>query len=1195
MVSGAGPAEADCLQSGTTVTCSGASPGGFDAGGQDSLTLNVQPGATVGTGLILNNSNTVTNGGTISVLDSAVAIGAADGNLITSTGTIKGGQGAAGMLLGNGGSVSHSGVMTLGDTSVGIMFSGIGTIANSGTITLGDSGVALAGSMVTNAATGRIMAGDGGIGLMGQIDGSTLINRGSIVVGPGGAGILGSADGQNVLNAGSISYGDCGTGIFLAGFGNTVTNTGTITGVCSGTGIDVNSSSTVTNTGTISGGDFSVGIFGAETMTITNGGRIVGGMDAVGIYAQNGSVVANSDIIQVGPSFGLGAGMLGDGDGIRLTNSGTIIGGEGTPGMIVTGRDGTLANSGTITVGNFGGGLIAQGRGATLSNTGTINVGVNGIGIDAQGRNSQITNDGTIRGGDAAFGIQAVSASTIANSGTIIVGNGGIGISGGIATTVVNSGSIMAGNDGIGMRSAGNLTNTGSIAVGSASGTGPAAMLAVGDGLQSSNSGTIVTGSSMVAMSGSGNGMTLLNSGTVDVGSGATALTVSGANAILRNDGTIGVGAGGIGLTAQGANAGLTNAGTLIAGVGGTGIAAPSAGTAITNSGSIATCGIGIDASRGNGTSVTNSGSITGNGCAATGVNLGPGTALTNSGTIASAVALASGAGGSASIVNTGTIDGALAIGGTGGNMLVNGGTIGVSAPITPGGGVAHFVDGTFTQTGSGVLTVRALPTSSAGNYDTLAVRSTVPGTGTANLAGTFQAALQPGLYALNTTYTGVLTFAASTGAFSSVIEPYAFLDASLVYNPTSIDLVVTRTPFNQVTGGGANAQAVGNVLEANYSPGLTGLLAEFYMTLLQATASNTLSQLSGEAATAPQTASFTVFGQFLDTIFGQTGRSRTLGGPAQQARGAQLSLAAAETCSGDACQEGDSQARRYTAWAQGFGGSGSIDGSATAGSSRIDLNSGGGALGMDLSLGADALVGFTMGTTAAGYSLTDLLSSGSARSIVFGLYGGYAMGPAYIDAALAYAYNTFTTSRFIGIGSTSEIASASFGGSQYGGRIEGGWRFTFDRNVVTPFAGLTVQALSQSAYTESARTAGSGAPGLLGVSVQAQTSTSVRSVLGAQVETAITAADGNVIRPRLRLGWAHEFNTNRSATAAFTLLPNAPFQVIGAEPASDALTVGAGIDIQLGGTLRLYGQFDGEFASNARAFAATGGLRLVW
>src|SRR5260370_10553265 len=63
----AGPAHADCNQSGTTVTCTGPSPGGFDAGGQDGLTVTVQPGATVGTGLSLNDNNITSNLGTISV------------------------------------------------------------------------------------------------------------------------------------------------------------------------------------------------------------------------------------------------------------------------------------------------------------------------------------------------------------------------------------------------------------------------------------------------------------------------------------------------------------------------------------------------------------------------------------------------------------------------------------------------------------------------------------------------------------------------------------------------------------------------------------------------------------------------------------------------------------------------------------------------------------------------------------------------------------------------------------------------------------------------------------------------------------------------------------------------------------------------------------------------------------------------
>ena len=62
---------------------------------------------------------------------------------------------------------------------------------------------------------------------------------------------------------------------------------------------------------------------------------------------------------------------------------------------------------------------------------------------------------------------------------------------------------------------------------------------------------------------------------------------------------------------------------------------------------------------------------------------------------------------------------------------------------------------------------------------------------------------LQPGLYGLSTTYPGVFTFSRSTGSFSAVTEPYTFLSASAVYNPTSVDIVVTRTPFPAIPGGG--------------------------------------------------------------------------------------------------------------------------------------------------------------------------------------------------------------------------------------------------------------------------------------------------------------------------------------------------------------------------------------------------------
>lgn len=36
-------------------------------------------------------------------------------------------------------------------------------------------------------------------------------------------------------------------------------------------------------------------------------------------------------------------------------------------------------------------------------------------------------------------------------------------------------------------------------------------------------------------------------------------------------------------------------------------------------------------------------------------------------------------------------------------------------------------------------------------------------------------------------------------------------------------------------------------------------------------------------------------------------------------------------------------------------------------------------------------------------------------------------------------------------------------------------------------------------------------------------------------------------------------------------------------------------MEVELGSMLRIYGQFDGDFSSAARAYAGTGGIRLVW
>jgi outer membrane autotransporter protein len=1128
-IGAATPALADCIQNGTTVTCSGVSATGFDAGAQDGLTVTVQPGAAVSNPgsppITVNNNNVVTNFGSIATdaVGQGAIFSAGTGNQITNAGTITGTGTTVNGITTVGGTVMNSGTITLGDASIGI-FAPTATNTGTGTISVGDQGVGIMGGanggMLTNNGSITSVGAGFGISLNSNVSSVSIFNTGNILVGDDGIGINGDGSAGNnnltIVNSGTITFGGCGTGISATGTGNTITNSGTLAvAICGGggggLGIQAGDSSSVTNSGTITVGEFGAGINGGNNSTIVNSGRIVAGDAGAGIVVfGDNTTVSNTGTIITGDGVGLSGGIIAQGDNLRLSNSGAISAGSNTFGMgILGGTDGTLTNSGTITVGDGSLAMVA---------------------------------------GDAR--------STLINSGRIVAGQDGTGLFAG-------------GNDSI-------LTNTGTIIVG-ASSSFPAG-----------------------GMVGDGNRMRLTNSGTIMVGDGTVAMVTTGNDGVLTNSGTISAGIFGGGLATQGNRTRLTNTGTIVTGDEGIGISSLGNDAVITNSGTIqvGACGLGIDTSFGSGSTIVNSGRIIASGCGATGVSMGDGDTLTNSGLISGPISIASF--GAAAVTNSGTLDGMISLNGPG-SALINSGQITVSAPLIAGGSAAHFIDGTFTQMRTGTLALRLLPDSSTGNYDTLQV------TGVANLGGTLRPIAQPGLYGPTTTYVGALTFASSTGRFDSVAPASLFLAASAVYNPDSIDLVLTRLPFNSsgVVGNSANARAIGTVLESNYSTSLTGNAATFYGNLLASTSPNTLAQLTGEVATAPQSTAFGVFGQYMATVFGQTATARGAGqaangGPSQTASarggttggGTRTAFLVAGECSSDYC---DATPRKVTAWAQGFGGTGSIEGNGTTGSSRVDLNAAGGALGVDMQLTPNWLAGVTMGTTAAAFGLSDIASSGSSRSIVLGVYGGYTEGPLYVDAALAYAYNTFNTTRAINTGSLSEVAYGTFDGHQYGGRLEGGWRFAIDRSTLTPFAGLTVQALSQSGYSETSTNTATGAPGIAGVTVQGQTATSVRSALGMQFETAFEANDGVLVKPRLRLGWGHEFNTNRSATVALSVLPSAPFQVSGATPNADALLVGAGLELELGGMVRIYGQFDGDFSGNARSVSGTGGIRLVW
>ncbi len=158
--------------------------------------------------------------------------------------------------------------------------------------------------------------------------------------------------------------------------------------------------------------------------------------------------------------------------------------------------------------------------------------------------------------------------------------------------------------------------------------------------------------------------------------------------------------------------------------------------------------------------------------------------------------------------------------------------------------------------------------------------------------------------------------------------------------------------------------------------------------------------------------------------------------------------------------------------------------------------------------------------------------------------------------------------------GLATRIASGQTGANQFLGQIEAGYRIGLleaAQATITPFARFQTVAVSQNAFNES------GAQSL-NLGVAQQNTTSVRTIIGADLGANIPVGMERPLGITIRLGWAHEYaDTARPMTAAFAGAPTAAFTVYGAQPLRDAAVVGLGLNAQIGASTSIYARYDGE------------------
>jgi uncharacterized protein with beta-barrel porin domain len=309
------PAVAACVQSGNTVTCSGANLVGFGTGAENNLALTVQSNGsiTAANPINLGDGNAVTNNGAITVVGGGIGIQGLNSNVFTNAGTVTIGANSVG-------------IYTTGDNNT---LTNTGTISSTATTLFGVWVNSGNGNTVTNSGN-IILTGAGSFGIADEGFASTITNSGTIKI---GAGVVGGGDavelGNNgkLTNTGTITTAtDIGSGVSMSG-GGTVINNGLIGASGSdGTGVWINGglfggNSTIVNNGMIEGRAYSLRSWNSNGNSITNNGTLDGQISVLG----TGNSLVNAGLITItDPGTVLAAGDLSVGGTFSQTAQGTL-------------------------------------------------------------------------------------------------------------------------------------------------------------------------------------------------------------------------------------------------------------------------------------------------------------------------------------------------------------------------------------------------------------------------------------------------------------------------------------------------------------------------------------------------------------------------------------------------------------------------------------------------------------------------------------------------------------------------------------------------------------------------------------------------------------------------------------------------------------------------------------------------------
>jgi autotransporter family porin len=986
-----------------------------------------------------------------------------------------------------------------------------------------------------------------------------------------------------------------------------LTSTGTATGV-SGNGIYAFNSSTGTNltltANNVTGGDYGIRAFnyGTGALSITSTGTATGtGVTSRGIYAENsGTDLTVTSNNATGVAYGIIAENYGTG-ALSLTSTGAVTAtGANGYGIFAynSGTDLTLTSN-NVTVGAYG--IIAynSGTGAlSITSTGTATAtGANGYGIYAinksTGTNLTLTAN-NVTGG--LYGIYAVNSGTGALSLTS---------TGAVTATGANGFGIYANNSGT------NLTLTSNNVTGSRYGIYADNLGTGALSITSTGTATGVTSRGIYAYNSStGTNLTLTANNVtgglygihaVNYGTGALSITSTGTVSATGTNGygilARNYGSGALSLTVSGTvtggsySDGYGDAAAGVDAVAGIYVNSSSGSnainllsTAVVNSAS----GRAITAS-GNTTITFNAGSVV-TGAIGFNGNLTLNTLTGSAQSLTRLIELSSAFLGSGEyVIGTVTKSGAGTLTLTGANTYTGGTTISAGTLAVTGKiGAVSVTNGTLQGTGTvgtttvasgstlspgingapGTLNVSGNLTMASGSNYAVAVTPTAASkaivSGSANVNGAVTATFAAGNYTVGQKFAIVESTGLVTGTFASLTNAGAlpvFLTDNLSYTSNSVYLnLVTKnlTPLLP-TGSASNLTNTATGIDAAVTAGgipSTGMLALYGQT--GATLGTSLTQAQGQVGTNLATSVTQSFAPFLKAMMAQ-------GAPDQGATS--------------------------RVWGTVYGGHTGISANVTTGAASLSGSNVGLAVGGQKNA-ADGS-GVFGGSIAIGQqNFSSGNGTGISQDLMLGVYGTKTvMDRGYISASLGYGILNVTTTRTLTVSGT-DILSGKVNAQEFGGRVEGGYRFSVDDQFgLTPYLAGSLQNIVTPAYVETVQSGTSS----FALSYLSQKNTFGRTEAGTHLDRSFKLDDNTNLTAQGTIGWSHQLGYNPTSTVSFQSLSGSSFLLNGIKPANDTAVLGLKLQAQKATGLSYGVRLDSQLGAGTTILQATGNLAYRW